>query len=127
MGYSASTLMAVVREEMIEVLKLMASTAAQQQAALPDFVVVADEIALLFDDELRLVDLDACQPAGRAELQSIDRRTNEMSNTVDLWTIDALRTATEWEVLRASARRLLERLGVALGPPDLYWVTYVRG
>jgi hypothetical protein len=109
---------------MIEILKLIASSADEQQAALPDFVVVADEIALLFDDELRLIDTNACGPDVRAGLSSIDERLTGMSDDTSLWTPNALTSASEWAALRNAASRLLAALGVAVSKPDLSWVTY---
>ena len=47
----ADSLTEMKMERLLEVLKLMASDYVVQKAALPSFVVVPDEIALLFEDE----------------------------------------------------------------------------
>ncbi len=114
-------------DRMIEVLKLMACSASQQRAAFPDFVVVADEIALLFDDELRLVDMSTLPPAVGDALRSIDSRLSDMSNDKSIWSLEALATSHEWQQLRGAALALLSTLGVPPGPADLSWGTYVRG
>ena len=111
---------------MIEVLKLMACSANEQQAALPDFVVVADEIALLFDDEIRLIDTSVCPHDLRDGLRAIDERLSTMSEAPSLWTVNALATSPEWQALRDTARRLLLSLGVEVSHPDLSWAAYVR-
>lgn len=115
-----------MKERMIEALKLVACSVDAQIAALPDFVVVADEVALIFDDQFRAVDLDSCTAIVRDGLITIDRHLSEMSNTKSIWTIDALRTADEWASLRITAAEILSALGVAVSPPDLSWATYVR-
>jgi hypothetical protein len=108
----------VMLERLIEALKLVACSADAQIAALPEFVVIADEVALLFDEELRAVDLAACTPIVRERLASIDRSLSAMSETKSLWTIDALRTAPEWASLRSTAAEILSALGVTAGPAD---------
>jgi hypothetical protein len=116
-------------ERLIEALRLMACSADAQIAALPDFVVVADEVALLFDDEFRAVDLDACTSVVRDGLVTINRELSEMSKSKSpsLWTIEALRAASDWESLRTTAKAVLTALGVSIGRPDLSWATYVPG
>ncbi len=110
-------------ERTIEALKLLACGADVQIAALPAFVVVADEIALIFDDELRALDVDACGPPIRVQLAAIEGRLSAMSDTKSLWTIDALRTASAWAEVRGAAAQILRMLGVGVAAPDLSWVT----
>jgi hypothetical protein len=113
-------------DRMIEALKLMGCPADVQIAALPDYVVVADEVALIFDDELCGLKLDTCMPEVRGRLIEIERRLSSMSDTKVLWTNDALQSADEWNGIRAEAAALLLLLGAAVERPDLSWVTYVH-
>lgn len=48
------------RQSMIDALQLLAAPAAEQVAALPSFVVVADEVALTFEDALHTCSGKAC-------------------------------------------------------------------
>jgi hypothetical protein len=98
-------------QRLVETLKLMACSADAQLAAFPDFVVVADEIALAFDDELHAIDLAACAPEVRDRLGAIDRALSAMSGDSSLWTADALRTSGAWQSLRSSAAELVALLG----------------
>lgn len=110
---------------LIEALKLMACDAETQIAAFPDGVVVADEIALIFDDELRAAALEHYPAAVREGFRAIDATLSAMASDPARWTIDGLRSAEAWHSLRASAAHLLAALGCTIGPPDLGPLVYV--
>jgi hypothetical protein len=89
---------------LIESLHLLAAPPAGQRTALPPFVAFADELALIFDDELRATDLDALLASIRAALAQLDGA---------------------WANVREQARDLLRSLGEEPRAPDLFWLTFV--
>jgi hypothetical protein len=117
-------------ERMVEVLRLLASPAGVQRQTLPNFVSLTDELALLFDDELRALRApDRDRPENREvdhALTLLEQRFGDMGDDPTLWTDAALEAAPRWQEVRTIARRLLGHLGVAEGPPKLDWTTYVR-
>jgi len=116
-------------EALIESLRLMAADYETQVAALPQFVCVADEIATTYDETYLLVDqivaAGLIDPAIVARFANIDEQTEAMSERTELWTLDTLRTAPEWQNLRTQARDILAALGESPRPPSLEWITYV--
>jgi hypothetical protein len=118
-------------ERFVEVLKLVASPFDAQVATLPNFVVVADEIALLYSDELKLAKaqgvLDRLSGEVQAGLAGLDDEIEQMSGEADLWTNESLKTAAQWTKLREQARQILSLLGREPGLPKLSWTTYVEG
>jgi hypothetical protein len=116
----------------VEALRLVAAPAAEQQAALPPFVVVADEIALTYHDAFLLANQVAAAGLVTAQdlarLAELDAHFDALTARRDptLWTTDALRTALAWEEARRLAATLLAALGERRAPPDLSWTTYVR-
>lgn len=113
--------------ELVKALALMAATFKAQVAALPPDVMVADEVALVFED--------ACAPLGRNELpvavrnslEAIERNLNEMPAVPggDLWSLAGLEHDPRWQVLRVQASEVLDALGVADRAPSIDWATYV--
>lgn len=118
-------------ERMIEVLKLLASQYTVQKSVLPTFVVVADEIALLFDDELRLARarglVEAAGPEVGGDLAAIDEALDGMGATKALWTDEGLRDSVEWQQIRDRARQALVRLGEPNDAPNMTWIDHVQG
>jgi hypothetical protein len=116
---------------MIEVLKLIASPYDAQLVALPNFVVLTDEIALLYGDELKLVKaqglFDRLSPEVREGLAGIDDVLERMSDDTSLWTNESLRARPEWHGLRAQASQILSLLGQESGLPRPFWTTYIEG
>ena len=118
-------------DRLIEVLKLMACSADEQRAALPSFVAVADEIALLFSDELRLVEAHGVGSAldfeTRRQLRMLDGQLDQMSGKPAHWSREALESDPEWQRIRESAQAILSRLGQTVGTPMLGWLDFVKG
>ena len=112
---------------MLETLKLLASPADVQLEVLSSDVVVADELALIFDDELLALDPAACSEAARARLTAIAQALSAMSDRRELWTTDALRTADDWKRIRMDAAAVLAAFGEPVERPTIDWLTYVRG
>lgn len=106
----------------------------QQLASLPDFVPLADELALTFDDGYIL--LPQLVEAGLVSAEAA-ALADELSETFDAmggeenyeayWTEQKVADSPEWAAIRSKARALLEMLGETLRPPGLAGVTYVKG
>ncbi|MGQ4477826.1 hypothetical protein [Streptomyces sp. SAS_276] len=101
---------------MIEALAVLAADSADQLAWIDKHKVVADELALDFDDAFRLVadlhqeeflDTDAL-----GKLQLIDAVLEEMSGrgNAERWSREALATDAGWRQVRTLARDLLVSL-----------------
>lgn len=108
-------------ERLVDTLRALAAPAEEQLARFPDFVVKADELALDFDDALRLV-MDCPQirlePEQEHALERLDDTLERMSGEANapLWTEGALRERDEWARVRRLARAALAALG---HPADL--------
>lgn len=105
----------------------MAAPADVQKRSLPDWVVVADEVALTLTDILDVVDNASLSPAIAPVLARITTRIDEMSSGEhdDVWTTDALDRAPEWEELRRLAREALTSMSVPYAEPNLAHLTFV--
>ena len=112
-------------------LQALAATPEIQVARFPDFVVVADELALDFDDALLMFRQGSptLSPQQTAHLQALDTLLHEMSGAANasLWTLAALNTSPEWVTVRTHARELLVAFGWPLDPPPPTDNVYVPG
>ncbi|MBV8759687.1 MAG: hypothetical protein JO257_20530 [Deltaproteobacteria bacterium] len=108
---------------LIEALRLLAAPAAVQRSVLPTHVAVADEVAMIFSDELvAATESTAAQPANvRRMLEALDELLNTVSQDAGAWDIDL----AVWTDVRLQARAILDALGAAVVPPTLDWLTYV--
>ena len=117
---------------LVDALRLAALPVDRQVAALPSFVHVPDEVALVFDDAWDLVpqvvDAGLMTPAQHEPVAALDDLFNEMSDAADaddLWTIESMRTDPRWERARALARDALGRLGEPEGDPAFEGITWI--
>ena len=118
-------------ERLIQTLQALASPPEVQLARFPDFVARADELALDFDDALRLVyDCPQIQlePTQRRYLDRLNRYLDERSGRTDnpFWTEAAIRQSAEWATLRELARDALTSLDAPLDVPPPADAAYVR-
>lgn len=97
---------------------LMASDYDKQTALLPKGINIADEIALVFADEVIAVKDILFQKGMLSKeecdlITSIDNKLNEMSKLCNftLWTANALKQSSNWEYCRNKAQILLSSLG----------------
>lgn len=101
-------------KRMYDTVSLMASDYENQITALPKGIDIADEIALLFDDEV-VAAMDALYKDGMlsieacARIKDIDNTLSEMGKQKDesLWTLEALEQSELWEKCREDAKQLL--------------------
>lgn len=119
---------AQLSNQMIETLLTLASPPKVQIKAFPTFVVVPDEIVLLFFDQLQLQDVDSLDEESRASIHAIDSIFQDMSRAgTQCWSDSSLAADQSWKRIRAIARRVLARLGVEERAPDLWWLQYAEG
>jgi hypothetical protein len=121
------------RANVVSALRLVVLTADEQVAALPEFVHVPDEVALIYDDAYRLVPpLTAGEfltPEQAAALDRLDRHFASMTESSNkaLWTIAAMATGEQWATSRALARDALASLGESPGAPDFEGTRWIQG
>lgn len=117
--------------QLVESLQLLSADYSTQVDALPKFVVVPDEIALIFHECVLLLDQISEASFLREEdvrqLVEIDDKFNEMSTEADFWSLESLRYHPEWNKIRMIAKEILRSLGVPQAKPDLDWITFVGG
>lgn len=106
-----------IYKRMYNAVLLMASNYEKQIDALPTAINIADEIALVFDDEViavmdtlhkdGMLSLDEC-----ALINDINNKLSEMGKKHDksLWTLEALKESNLWEQCREKAKQLLSLL-----------------
>jgi hypothetical protein len=117
-------------------LQALALPADVQIRLYPDFVVVADELALEYNNYFAAAlgnHPEQFSPTQVQALQSIDALLNEMSGSenAEQWTIDALRSHIKWAEVRILAEQALTQLGwprnVPPFDPKERGVVYVPG
>ena len=119
--------MTTATNHLLDALRLLALSAGEQLECFPSFVVVSDEMALLFDDQYRRWNPTGGGAELRARLEQIDGLLEEMGNDQNLWSESALRKSAEWSKIRKIAKNALELVGEDVRVPNLDWVSYVEG
>lgn len=118
-------------DRLIQSVQLLAANYETQKEVLPDFVVIADEVALTFDECLPFVAMltqeGLLNKNQLAKIKDIETELHQMSKRKELWTDLALKNNQHWEHIRMQAKELLVLLNEQQSSPDLYWSTYVRG
>lgn len=118
---------------LVESLRLLASPASVQLNSLPEAVVKADELALIFCDctrflpELRenqLVSESFAEQAGEIDemLAGLSGRQNS-----SFWTDESVRTSVKWQEVREMAASTLSEAGCKEQDPYLFWLQFVPG
>ncbi len=95
-------------------LQALAQEPAVQLALFPDYVAKADELALDFDNALRLSESgSALSPLQTSKLDQLDRTISSMSGqeNAPLWTELAILSSSEWQKIRALALEALQSFG----------------
>jgi hypothetical protein len=117
-------------QRLIETLHLLANPPDVQRVALPDYVAVAEELALIFSDELATVKHILRPLVGDSvyeQLLALESFFDRMSNRPEYWSVQALYDASEWATVRGAAKDILSQLGEHVRSPILNWITYVPG
>lgn len=122
-------------EEFVDSLQLLASEPEQQFKVFPDWVVVADELALTFDAAVEHLqrELDARDLSidDRLMLQRVDELNERLLSPApehkQQWSDAAVRYAVGWSEIREEARHLLADLGIDRTLPRNRGSDYVQG
>ena len=99
------------------VVRMASFPAYIQIESFPSQVVVADEIAIDFDNwcrwALQGADAPPLTEEQRSSLIALNSRLDRMSgeHNAELWTDEALRYNSEWDDVRNDARRILDAFG----------------
>jgi hypothetical protein len=107
-------------ERLQHTVQRLSINAVQQVAQYPDFVVVADELALDFDHWL-----EVCESNGYVDkellphLRRIDKQLDIMSGeeNANLWTVPALQSHAAWKLVRGFAHAAIDAAGWPHGAP----------
>ncbi|WP_195655042.1 hypothetical protein [Bacteroides sp. 1001136B_160425_E2] len=120
----------LIYNNLIQVLRLVASEANVQIESFPQYVNVTDEIALLYSDIYslvpQLVDAGLILPQHLAILNRIDNLFEVMSNNETLWNLERLEDNASWKQSRLLAFEALMELNVSYEKPNLDFVKWMK-
>lgn len=120
----------LIYNNLIQVLRLVASEANVQIESFPQYVNVTDEIALLYSDIYslvpQLVDAGLILPQHLAILNRIDNLFEVMSNDETLWNLGRLEDNASWKQSRLLAFEALMELNVSYEKPNLDFVKWMK-
>lgn len=120
----------LIYNNLIQVLRLVASEANVQIESFPQYVNVTDEIALLYSDIYslvpQLVDAGLILPQHLAILNRIDNLFEVMSNDETLWNLERLEDNASWKQSRLLAFETLMELNVSYEKPNLDFVKWLK-
>ncbi|MDI9606244.1 MAG: hypothetical protein QM305_13155 [Bacteroidota bacterium] len=114
-----------------QVIALMASSFDEQIRVFPPFVVIPDEIALLFDDMYR--DTSQMYQDNKLSLDSVNLLTkmndllDNMSNDLTKWNIESLKKDADWDTIRSLAKSVLEIQVIDNEKMNLDFTHWIRG
>ena len=97
----------------------------------PPFVVIPDEIALLFDDIYR--DTSQMYQDNKLSLDSVNLLTkmndllDNMSNDLTKWNIESLKKDADWDTIRSLARSILEIQGIGNEKVNFDFTHWISG
>lgn len=118
-----------IYNNLIQVLRLIASTSDIQIASFPQFVNVADEIALSYNDIYLLVPLlkkeGLISPVACNILMQIDELFDTMSQNKSIWNVDALENDKYWQKSRYLALSILKELKESYDKPNLGFINWI--
>lgn len=120
----------LIYNNLIQVLRLVASEANVQIESFPQYVNVTDEIALLYSDIYslvpQLVDAGLILSQHLAILNRIDNLFEVMSNDETLWNLERLEDNASWKQSRLLAFEALMELNVSYEKPNLDFVKWMK-
>ena len=122
--------MASTLEQLKWSLQALALPAPTQHALFPTFVCVADELALDFNDSLKVATPQvSLTPEQRVALTVLDDLLSQMSGQqhAEFWTDSALESHPTWQQIHDLARRALDTFGWDLQSPPMGRAIYVKG
>lgn len=112
--------------KIIEATRLVASNFDVQISVMPFYVNVPDEIALVFEDVFNLVEKLVEQGLLSDYQKKALVKLNNSLDRINVWTVDALQYADEWNAVRMLARHVLTAFNENdTKIPNLFWLQFV--
>lgn len=107
-------------------LQALAAPADVQIGLFPEFVVVADELALDLQNWSGVAVQGSIADERKSALRRLDQELSELGKHKGLWSLDALKHSQEWERVRIHAQTTLEAFGWEAAIPPSYRHEFVR-
>ena len=122
----------IVIDKLVWSVRALAQPASVQRKLFPSFVVVADELALEFEEHYALAlaaNRDLWSGDQLSKLRSLDHKLEAMSGSKneELWLSDDYLLHAEWSVVRSLAREVLHAFGWPADEPPPSDAIYVSG
>lgn len=117
-------------DRLFEVIKLIAASYEDQIKVFPSFVIIPEELALLFDDVYKdigqiykdkVVSIDSLNL-----LIKIDKLFETMSKDPSKWNITSLKFDSDWNCIRNHAKTILEKQGIDNEKIDIDFVKWIK-
>lgn len=117
-----------IYNNLIQSLRLVASSSDIQISSLPDFVNIADEIALIYNESYMMVSQidNIITPYVMKMLDDLDKLFNRMSEDESLWNIKSLNDNDLWLKSRELGRLILNELKEECINPNLDFISWVK-
>ncbi len=112
-----------------QAIQLVALECEQQIQALPKFVAVPDEVAIILHEALLTFEHSEEQALVDAGVFDKIKRLDEYFGTLDKveYSLEAMCDSPRWAASRETAREILMMLGLHANKPDLGWMRFVEG
>ncbi|MGK7652579.1 hypothetical protein ACSQ76_09235 [Roseovarius sp. B08] len=116
-----------LHQDIVWCLQALSQDAAQQRQLYPDYVHLADELVLDFDEALSVAGRDILER--NPDLAALDDLIDSKSGPSENWTDEALEDSAFWREIRARARNALANrdLPVAMPGTPPSGMHYVEG
>lgn len=117
--------------QILETLELLALNYEEQIQVLPKFVLVPDEIALIFDETFSTHSILLEELLNDVQFEHLNVVKGifddmDLNPYHQLWTLEALKTQKEWQNVREVARSLLNSFDHKRQVPKLSWIQYIK-
>lgn len=117
-----------IYNNLIQSLRLVASPANIQILSLPNFVNVADEIALIYSESYIMIPQisNMITPYTIELLGDLDKLFNKMSEDESLWNVESLKNDYLWLKSRELGYSILNELKEEYINPNLDFISWVK-
>lgn len=113
-----------------QIINLLASSYEEQIRVFPSFVIIPDEIALLFDDVYRDVNQmyeDKILSSDSVNLLiKINNLFDTMSEDLTKWNLKSLKEDLDWNTIRHIAKSILEIQGINNQKNNLDFINWIN-
>lgn len=115
---------------LFEVIKLIAASYEDQIKFFPSFVIIPEELALLFDDvykDIQQIYKDKVVSIDSLKLLiKIDKLFDTMSKDPSKWNITSLKLDSDWNCIRNYAKTILEKQRINNEKIDIDFVKWIN-